>query len=391
MTRQFFGAAIAASALLVACGGNKEPETDPQPTTPDEVNPTEAPGGETSGALDIPDAPEIDIAAINKKKSEEFLTAERAKDSVREIDGGLLIETLAEGNGEKLNPEDLIRFHFTGSLIDGTILQDTRVEGGEPLVVPSPIVPDLESWSGIPIPGLPEGLAAMSEGERARLIVPPAAVEAHYTKEGGESIFAPFTTLIFDLEIVERVGADEEERRAEIVAEQERIMAEAEADRLAAEEEAQKAYEAMLEENRTTSATFLAEVKEKDGVTVTESGLAYEVLEDGGEGDTPAPTDMVTVHYRGTLPDGTVFDESYSGETPAEGDEPISFLLNRVIPGWTEGVGKMNVGDKYRLYIPSELAYGEMGTPGGPIGPEMALVFDVELIEIETPADQGGQ
>ena len=383
MTRKFFGAAIAASALLAACGGDKG-DAD-KPDTP-EIDPME-PTGEVS----IPDAPEIDYAAINKKKSDEFLAAERAKDSVREIDGGLLIETVTEGNGEKLAEGDMVRFHFTGTTIDGNILQDTRSDGGGPLVIPSPIVPDLESWSAIPIPGVPQGLAAMSEGERARLIVPSNVVDAHYEELGGHSIFPPYTDLVFDLELVERVGADEDDRRAEILAEQEQIIADAEAEQEAAETAQREAYEAMLAENRAASTAFLEEVKAKDGIMSTESGILYEVLEDGGDGASPAPTDQVTVHYRGTLPDGTVFDESYEGKEPADSDKPISFLLNRVIPGWTEGVGLMNAGDKYRFYIPSELAYGEMGTPGGPIGPEQALVFDVELLAIEKPADQGGQ
>lgn len=118
---------------------------------------------------------------------------------------------------------------------------------------------------------------------------------------------------------------------------------------------------------------YLAQNAAKEGVTVTESGLQYEVLLEG-EGKKPVATDVVKVHYVGTLTDGTEFDSSVARGTPAE------FPLDRVIPGWTEGVQLMNVGSKFRFTIPSELAYGErdMGT----IRPHSVLVFEVELLEI---------
>jgi FKBP-type peptidyl-prolyl cis-trans isomerase len=120
---------------------------------------------------------------------------------------------------------------------------------------------------------------------------------------------------------------------------------------------------------------FLLENRAKEGVVVTESGLQYQVVE-LGTGPKPAATDMVKVHYRGTLLNGEEFDSSY-----ARG-EPISFQLDQVIPGWTEGVQLMPVGSKYKFFIPPSLAYGEAG--GGPIGPNATLVFDVELLGIET-------
>lgn len=130
------------------------------------------------------------------------------------------------------------------------------------------------------------------------------------------------------------------------------------------------------------SAKYLAENAKKEGVTTTESGLQYQVLTAGKGGDKPQAADTVTVHYEGRLTDGTVFDSSVSRGQPA------TFPLNRVIPGWTEGVQLMEVGSKYQFTIPSELAYGEQGA--GNIPPHSALVFDVELISIaggeEAPA-----
>jgi FKBP-type peptidyl-prolyl cis-trans isomerase FkpA len=105
------------------------------------------------------------------------------------------------------------------------------------------------------------------------------------------------------------------------------------------------------------------------------SGLVYKSLKDG-KGPQPAATDVVKVHYRGTLPDGKEFDSSYSRGQPAE------FPLNRVIKCWTEGVQKMKVGGKAKLTCPPGIAYGERGTPGGPIPPNATLHFEVELLDI---------
>ncbi|WP_434952823.1 FKBP-type peptidyl-prolyl cis-trans isomerase [Shewanella sp. HL-SH4] len=124
---------------------------------------------------------------------------------------------------------------------------------------------------------------------------------------------------------------------------------------------------------------FLSDNQAKEGVVTTESGLQYEVLT-AGEGDKPAAEDTVEVHYRGTLTDGTEFDSSYTR------GEPAKFPLNRVIPGWTEGVQLMSVGAKYKFVIPAELAYGDRDT--GTIPANSTLVFEVELISIEkAPAE----
>lgn len=135
-----------------------------------------------------------------------------------------------------------------------------------------------------------------------------------------------------------------------------------------AAEQAEKAAKGKEE-----GAAFLAGNKDKPGVKTTESGLQYRV-ERAGNGQQPAATDVVRVHYKGTLLDGTVFDSSY------ERGEPAEFGLNQVIPGWAEGVALMPVGSKYTFWIPSELGYGESG--GGPIPPNSTLTFEVELIEI---------
>lgn len=125
---------------------------------------------------------------------------------------------------------------------------------------------------------------------------------------------------------------------------------------------------------KTAGEDFLAENAKKDGVTVTKSGLQYEVLNEGS-GKKPKATDTVRCHYEGRLLDGTVFDSSYKRNEPAE------FGLQQVIAGWTEGVQLMAEGAKYRFYIPYMLAYGEGGA-GAMIPPFSTLVFDVELIKV---------
>ncbi len=137
----------------------------------------------------------------------------------------------------------------------------------------------------------------------------------------------------------------------------------------------QAALQAKSEENRAAEAVFLAENAKKPGVVVTASGLQYQVLTAGG-GVKPRADASVRVHYAGKLLDGTTFDSSY------DRGEPVQFGLGQVIPGWTEGLQLMQVGGKYRFWIPSKLGYGEQGTPGGPIGPNATLVFDVELLGI---------
>ncbi|MDX1755199.1 MAG: FKBP-type peptidyl-prolyl cis-trans isomerase [Marinobacter sp.] len=139
------------------------------------------------------------------------------------------------------------------------------------------------------------------------------------------------------------------------------------------QEEQVAQMEKLAEENKAAGATFLAENGQRDGVMTTESGLQYEVLEEG-TGEKPTAEDQVQVHYTGELISGDVFDSS------RERGEPVTFGLNQVIPGWTEGLQLMPEGSRYKLYIPSDLAYGPGGNRG--IGPNETLIFDVELLDI---------
>lgn len=141
------------------------------------------------------------------------------------------------------------------------------------------------------------------------------------------------------------------------------------------EKKQQEAAAAAGEENRKAGEAFLLENGKRAEVKTTPTGLQYEVLEEG-DGPMPSATDQVEVHYTGKLLDGTVFDSSVDRGMPA------TFGVNQVIPGWVEALQMMKAGSKWRLFIPSNLAYGPTGTPGGPIGPNSTLLFDVELIKV---------
>jgi FKBP-type peptidyl-prolyl cis-trans isomerase len=146
------------------------------------------------------------------------------------------------------------------------------------------------------------------------------------------------------------------------------------ADQAAAEKDA-----ALLKQNKADGEKFLADIKQKKGVIALPSGLMYEIVQPG-TGATPKATDTVRVNYTGTFIDGKKFDSNadHSGGAPAE------FALNEVVPGWTEGIQKINKGGKIKLYVPSDLAYGDKGRDGIP--PASTLVFDVELLDINPPA-----
>jgi FKBP-type peptidyl-prolyl cis-trans isomerase FklB len=137
----------------------------------------------------------------------------------------------------------------------------------------------------------------------------------------------------------------------------------------------------MAERNREVAANlekstlYLQENGKKEGIKTLASGLQYKVLT-AGTGKSPTAEDVVQVHYTGTLIDGTKFDSSVDRGEPAE------FSVGQVIPGWRQALQEMKEGDKWMLYIPPQLAYGERGAPGGAIGPNEALIFEVELIKV---------
>lgn len=235
---------------------------------------------------------------------------------------GLSYIVVAEGpaNGPRAEKGSNVTVHYAGYLLNMKAFDSSR-DRGEPI--------KLKLGAGRVIPGWEEGIELMKVGDKLRLIIPPHL--AYGEKGAGNGIIPPNETLIFDVELMDvKAGA--------------------------------KPYD----------------TKGKDTIT-TASGLKYIIVSDGGANKTkPIPGQRVKVHYTGYLLNGTTFDSSI------ERGDPIQFELGqgRVIKGWDEGIALMHVGQKVRLIIPSELAYGENGA-GGVIPPNANLIFDVELVAIE--------
>lgn len=267
------------------------------------------------------------VAADNLAASIAFLEENAAKEGVEVTASGLQYQVLEEGPEDGATPvsTDLVVVHYVGTLKDGVEFDSSRARGAAATFPLNRV-----------IPGWTEGVQLMSEGDRYRFFVPP---DLAYGQAGGGSAIGPNEALIFDVELIKVQNP---------------------------------------ERNLEAANAFLAENANKEGVQTTQSGLQYQVISEGAAGGkSPEAEDTVEVHYQGTLLNGTEFDSSYArGQT-------IEFPLNGVIPGWTEGVQLMSEGDKFRFFIPPALAYGERGTPGGPIGPNEALIFEVELIAVK--------
>ncbi len=172
---------------------------------------------------------------------------------------------------------------------------------------------------------------------------------------------------------------NEEEMQKTMMALQQKMMAKRQTEHMKEMEERKSLGEA----NKEKGEKFLEVNKAKEGVTTLESGLQYKILKKG-TGASPKATDTVKCHYKGTTIDGEEFDSSYKR------GEPATFALNRVIKGWTEGLQLMKEGGKWLFFVPSELAYGEKGA-GANIGPNEVLIFEVELLGIETPKTEEPQ
>jgi len=312
---------LAAALIGVSACAKKEADV----TAEAGASAEEAAKGEEAGGDAAIDSEKL--AADNEVKSEKFLAENRGRDGVKTTATGLQYMVLSEGpvNGFSPKAEDIVDVHYVGTLIDGTEF-DSSVRRGAAARFPLNRV--IQGWT--------EGVQLMSEGDKYRFFIPSELAYGPAGTPGGP--IGPNEALIFDVELIKVSN---------------------------------------LERNLEAANKFLADNGKKSGVKTTASGLQYQVLTKGQSGGkSPNDADKVRVNYEGRLLDGTVFDSSY------DRGEPIEFPLNRVIPGWTEGVQLMSEGDKFRFFLPPAIAYGEAGTPGGPIGPNEALIFDVELLNV---------
>ncbi|NNU17465.1 hypothetical protein HK107_14120 [Parvularcula sp. ZS-1/3] len=358
--KQFVFLSAAVSALaLAACGGGDTGETGSSAGAS-----APAASSSTGGGMEVPAV--FANTPVPEGTGEEFLTALAAQEGATTAESGLVILTLEEGTGLSPRENDLARIHFTASVAGSDEPFESSWSNESPVI----LVPAQT------LPGWAEALQAMKVGGKVRAGLPPELAFGANGMPGGP--VGPNEVTIFDIELLDVYPADDDAALDRLASETEAQIEEftTEAQRL--QTLAQQQFAALAAVNGAKSRRFVLSQAARAETEVTPTGLVYEVVTDGGSEGAPAMGDTVTVHYRGTLPDGTEFDSSYSR------GEPTSFELGRVIEGWNQGLQLMQPGDTYRFYMPAELSYGARGN-GDVIGPNQALVFDIELISV-TPA-----
>lgn len=271
-------------------------------------------------------------AAVNIEAGKKFLAENAKKKGVITMQNGMQYEILTDATGIKPKKTDKVKTHYHGTLINGDVF-DSSVERGKPIDFPLSNV--IKGWQ--------EGIPLMSIGAKYRFYIPQ---ELAYGLQSPSAKIPAGSTLIFEVELL-----DIPVPPAPVVQ-----------------------PESDLQKNLAAGKAFLAENAKKDGVVTLPSGLQYLVIIEGS-GPKAMLTDRVKVHYHGTLIDGTVFDSSVNRGTTS------TFGVNQVVKGWQEGIPLMSAGAKYRLFIPSHLAYGTRGS-GAKIKAGATLIFDVELFEI---------
>lgn len=224
----------------------------------------------------------------------------------------------------------------------------------------------------LPVLGLAVALTACGKGDKSELKTDTEKFSYAIGMDIGRSLKRLDTEI--DVQAL-RQGAQDVLSDKETLLTQEQVVEVMTSFSQKIQKEQEEKQKAAAGTNLDAAKKFMAENGKKEGVKTTQSGLQYQVITEG-KGDKPKASDRVSVHYKGTLLDGTVFDSSI------ERGEPATFPLNAVIPGWTEGLQLMTPGSKYKLFIPPELGYGERGA-GQKIGPNSALVFEVELLKVE--------
>ncbi len=358
--------AIATSVLAIAACAEE--------ATSSAAAPTVAAAAQTAPSLFSaePVPAEFQNPILPAASGEDFLAAFGALDGTTTTESGLVMQTIRVGTGPEVTPEDLVRVHFVARLAgQGEPFESTYANSGS-------VVFQVQDT----LPGWAEALPMTRGGSLVRVALPPALAFGAQGMPGGP--VGPNQVTVYDLEVLDVYQASNASDAARLAEESEAIIQEISTGVQRVQAMAQQEYRALGLANLINSTIFLTNQEAREGIVKTDSGLLYEVITDTAEGASPTPENVVTVHYTGTLADGTVFDSSVQRGQPAE------FQLNGVIAAWTEGLQLMNVGDKYRLYVPPALGYGEQGTPGGPIGPNQALVFDVELLgvaEAPTPTE----
>lgn len=281
---------------------------------------------------DLKNAQLTKIGAMTEDEYKKYMFEEVLKNfpTAQQSPSGLVYIIENPGTGNKIETGNNVSLHYRGTFRADGKQFDASYDRGAPM--------DFLYKTNRMIPGFEEGIGMLALGGKAKLIIPYYQA---YGKQGRPGAIPPYSDLVFDIEVMNI---------------------------------------SIPRDYKAEGLKFLEENKKNKGVIVTPSGLQYSVIK-SGKGKKPTSTSNVTVHYHGTTPDGTVFDSSVDrGET-------ISFGLNQVIKGWTEGLQLMEVGAKYKFFIPEELAYGSNPPQGGqgPIKANMPLIFEVELFSFENP------
>ncbi len=269
------------------------------------------------------------LAADNLKAAKAFLETNALKDQTVVLPNGLQYEVLEKGPEGGISPQegDQIDMEYKWIRLDGTVFESSERRGSAARA----------SFDERLSQGVFEGMALMSTGDRYRFTLPPELAFGE-SGVGDGDIIGPNEGLIFEVKLIQIVNP---------------------------------------QANAAAAIEFLKANGTKPGIKTTSTGLQYEILEEGPSGGkSPTASDGVKVHYRGTLINGSEFDSSYARQSPSE------FGVGQVIDGWTEGLQLMSEGDKYRFFIPPELAYGESGRPPSISQNEM-LIFEVELLEVK--------
>ncbi|MEO0612504.1 MAG: FKBP-type peptidyl-prolyl cis-trans isomerase [Pseudomonadota bacterium] len=336
--------AVAAALFVIACSGEKNATADTPKDADPETGATEpsALAAETAASAEERAAQEADSAAalaaaneaLAKEKKEaatQFLAENALRDAVTVLPSGLqyeIVETGVEGGDTPVRGE-IVELDYTGTLMDGTVFDSSRERGA---TARFPLEDGL-------IEGFLEALPLMSEGDRYIFTIPAALAYGETGTPGGP--IPPNEALTFDVKLIRVLNA---------------------------------------EKNQAIADSFFAENAKAEGVKKTGSGLQYKVINRGDGAIQPRPGDQISVHFRSTLINGTEFNNTYVR------GQPLTLPVESEIAGLTEGIQLMSPGDKYAFFIPPALAYGEAGTPRGPIGPNEGLIFEVELLDITSPA-----
>lgn len=363
MKRVFFLTA-AATIALAACGNDAGSEAE---NTSEERSSLLSAGSMAS--LTVPQV--FETASFPQVTGAAFIDAFAGEPNAQRQANGSVIQTLAEGNGRTPSDTDLAKINFVARVAGEPTPFGSSYEDGAPVVFG--MKQALIGWT--------DTLKTMKEGGMVRVALPP---ELAFGAMGMEGTVAPNAVTVYDIELIKVYGSDNDAELAQLASEMKANMSTF--SRRAQEQQAlaQQQFSGLASANAARSVLFVNEQAEREATVTTESGLVYEVVSDAGTGANPKIGDTISVHYRGTLPGGEVFDSSYQRGQPAQ------FELGRVIAGWNEALQLMNAGDVFRLYIPANLAYGPRGTPDGSIGPNQALVFDVELLSVQpAPTPEG--